>query len=197
MNTDMARKIFTALHRTICLVTFALLCLALFSCAGPKPPSHVSGPDARILKSVPFYPREEYQCGPAAMASVLNYQGVKTTPEEIAAAIYSKSARGTLNFDMVLFSERKGLFARQYPGNLADLKHRIDKHHPLIVMVDNGFLIYRKNHFMVVVGYDRDNIIVHSGRKYFKPVPIDDFLDTWQKTNNWTLLIQNMDKDRS
>lgn len=185
--------------RIIRIITAALLCLMLFACASTTAPAPVSSPagKSRVMKSVPFFPQEDYQCGPAAMASVLNYRGVKTTPEEVAAAIYSKSARGTLNFDMVFYAEKKGLFARQYPGSLADLKYRIDKSHPLIVMVDYGFLVYQKNHFMVVVGYDGGNVIVHSGRDSFKAIPIDDFLKTWQKTNNWTLLIQKTNTGRS
>lgn len=177
----------------------ALLCLMLFACASTATPAPVSSPagKSRVIKSVPFFPQEDYQCGPAAMASVLNYRGVKTTPEEVAAAIYSKSARGTLNFDMAFYAERKGLFARQYPGNLADLKYRIDRFHPLIVMVDHGFFVYQKNHFMVVVGYDGGNVIVHSGKDSFKAIPIDDFLKTWQKTNNWTLLIQKTNPGQS
>jgi hypothetical protein len=198
-NFKMAQKKFTILHRVFFLGTAVLLCLAFSSCASSSAPVPVSfqAGSSRIIKSVPFFPQEDYQCGPAAMAAVLNYRGVKRTPEEVAAAIYSKSARGTLNFDMVFYAEKKGLFARQYPGNLADLKYRINKSHPLIVMVDYGFLVYQKNHFMVVVGYDSGNVVVHSGKDSFKRVPIDDFLKTWQKTNNWTLLIQKTNTEQS
>jgi predicted double-glycine peptidase len=195
----MAQKKFTILPRHFFLGTAVLLCFALSSCTESSKSSGrslTSAASARIIKSVPFFPQEEYQCGPAAMASVLNYRGVKTTPEEVASAIYSKSARGTLNFDMIFYAEKKGLFARQYQGNLADLKYRINNSHPLIVMVDYGFLIYQKNHFMVVVGYDNGNVIVHSGKDSFKRVPVDDFLKTWQKTNNWTLLIQKTNTEQ-
>lgn len=192
----MAQK---ALHRAFSLGTAALLCFSLLSCAGASKSSapHPTAGKARVIKSVPFFPQEDYQCGPASMASVLNYRGMKTTPGEVAAAIYSKSARGTLNFDMVFFAERQGFFARQYPGNLADLKLKINESNPLIVMVDRGFLAYQKNHFMVVVGYDSSNIIVHSGKDSYKPVPVDDFLKSWHKTNNWTLLIHEIKSGRS
>ena len=33
------------------------------------------------LKQVPFFPQTEYQCGPAALATVLNASGVKVTPD--------------------------------------------------------------------------------------------------------------------
>lgn len=167
-----------------------LACMAACAANPPGPPtSDRNRPDLRLIESVPFFPQEQYQCGPAAMASVLNYRGVKTSPDEIAAAIYSKSARGTLTIDMVLFSQKKGLPARQYSGGIEDLRANIDASNPLVVLVDYGFLAYRKDHFMVVVGYDSSHVIVHSGGERFKPIPNDDFLRTWRKTKFWTLLI--------
>ncbi len=193
----MAQSKFIFAHRALFITTAVLLCLGAFSCAAqPELSSPHRTASGRIIKSVPFFPQDEYQCGPAAMASVLNYEGMKVSPEEIAAEIYSKSARGTLNFDMLFYAQKKGGVARHYEGSLADLKHRIDKGHPVIVMVDYGFFVYQKNHFMVVVGYDDDNVIVHSGRNRCKSIRTDDFLKTWQKTRNWTLLIQKANADK-
>lgn len=146
-------------------------------------------PGLRLIESVPFFPQRQHQCGPAAMASVLNYRGLKIAPDEIAAAIYSKSARGTLTIDLILFSENKGLRAEQYSGGIEDLRRNIDASNPLIVLADYGFLAYRRDHFMAVVGYDRDHVIVHSGGERFKPIPTEDFLRVWKKTKFWTLLI--------
>ena len=147
-------------------------------------------PEIQLIDAVPFFPQEQYQCGPAALASVLNYRGLTLTPEEIAREIYSPSARGTLNFDMLLFAQKKGMQARQYSGNIEDLKKNVDLKNPVIVLVDNGFLAYRKDHYMVVVGYDSGQLIVHSGRDRFKPVPTAEFMKSWEKTKCWTLLIE-------
>ncbi len=171
----------------------ALVIFGTIACIGPSATGTQSAgghPDLRLIDTVPFFPQEQYQCGPAAMASVLNYRGLAITPEEIAREIYSKSARGTLNFDMIFFAQKKGLQARQYSGSLEDLKKNIDQFNPLIVLVDYGFLAYRKDHFMVVVGYDSGHVMVHSGKDRFKPVPNEDFIGPWKKTKFWTLLIQ-------
>ena len=181
------------LFRAGVFLILVLLIPAAVSCIGPAgaPSSAGSIPaDARLIRDVPFFPQEKFQCGPAAMASVLNYRGIRITPEEIAHDIYSESARGTLNIDMVFFAERKGMRATQYSGNLADLKKNINASNPLIVLVDYGFLNYRKDHFMVIVGYDDDNVIAHSGKHSFMPVPNDEFLKIWKKTKYWTLLVQ-------
>ena len=93
--------------------------------------------------------------------------------------------------DMSLYAERKGYPALQYPGGLDDLKSKIRTGYPLIVLVDYGFLAYHKKHFMVVIGYDADGLIVNSGKSEKLYVSNEDFLKPWRRTNNWTLWIKS------
>ena len=159
----------------------------ILSCAGV--PLNEKYKDARIISNVPFYPQEAYQCGPASLAGVLNYWGLKITPGEIAAEIYSPTAKGTLDVDMVLYPERKGFRASQYRGSLEDLKSDIDSSRPLLVLVDAGLWVYEKTHFMVVVGYDAAGLIVNSGTEQQKFIPQNRFLRSWERTKFWTLRI--------
>jgi predicted double-glycine peptidase len=169
-------------------VLILLLFLSWFvSCAGVSPPDNTQ--PFRMIRNVPFYPQEEYQCGPASLAGVLNHWNINVSPEEIASEIYSKSARGTLNIDMVLYVEKIGLKARQYRGSFEDIKTKIDSGYPLIVLVDEGFLIYQKNHFMVVIGYGGEGIVVNSGKEQSKFIPAKEFLRSWERTKFWTLFI--------
>lgn len=143
----------------------------------------------RLIERVPFFPQEEFQCGPASLASVLNFQGVSVTPDEVARAIYSKSAGGTLDIDMALYAQSRGLEASQYRGGPDDLKEKIDSGMPLIVLVDYGFSVLQVNHFMVVIGYSDDGVVVHSGRQKSQFIPLDDFMKSWKRTGYWTLSI--------
>ncbi|NWG04493.1 MAG: peptidase C39 family protein [Syntrophaceae bacterium] len=144
----------------------------------------------RIIRHVPFYPLEDFQCGPASLASVLNFWGIPVTPEEIAIDIYSPSARGTLNLDMQLYPEKKGMKATQYQGSIEDIRNKIDSGYPIIALVDLGLLIYQQNHFMVIMGYDENSIIAHSGKERSKTIALKKFIKTWEKTNFWTLWIR-------
>ncbi len=139
------------LRRWGCLFFVLFFPVFLLSCAGTI--SVTEPTKAKIIRDVPFYPQEMLQCGPASLSEVFNFWGIKISPKEIAREIYSKSARGTLTMDMVLFPEKKGFAVRQYQGNLEDIRKNIDSGHPLIVLVDYGFSVYEKNHFMVVLGY--------------------------------------------
>jgi len=164
-----------------------LILLLLFSCAGLSP--NRESKTSRLVKDVPFYPQEDYQCGPASLAGVLNYWGFNISPGEIAAEIYSPHAKGTLDVDMVLYAERKGFGASQYRGSLEDLKRNIDSNQPLVVLVDDGFWVYEKAHFMVVVGYDAGGLIVNSGKEQNLFIPLSRFLRSWERTKFWTLRI--------
>jgi len=145
--------------------------------------------DAHIVPNVPFYPQEDFQCGPASLAAVLNYRGISVTPEQIAKDVYSSSARATLNIDMLFYAQSRGLAASQYQGGMDDLREKVDAGSPLIVLVDFGFSIVQLNHYMVIVGYDGRGVIANSGGKEMMTIPAEDFLKSWGKTKFWTLFI--------
>jgi predicted double-glycine peptidase len=145
---------------------------------------------SRIIENVPFFSQTIYQCGPASLAGVLNYWGVMEDPDEIAGEIYSASARGTLDIDMVLYAQKKGLLAVEYEGNFEDIRKNIDSGRPLIVLVGYGFSIVQKNHFMVIIGYNDNGFIVNSGKSKGKFISEMDLLKSWEKTKFWTLLIK-------
>jgi ABC-type bacteriocin/lantibiotic exporter with double-glycine peptidase domain len=169
------------------LLFLSLTLLFLCFCAG-TPHVEISKGE-QIIRNVPFYPQEKYQCGPASLAGVLNFWGVPVLPEEIAAEIYSRPARGTFTLDMILYPEKRGLKGTQYEGSFEDVKNKIDVGYPLIVMVDDGFWFYQKNHFMVVLGYRENGVVVNSGKNQYRFIPLSDFLKSWGRTRYWTFLI--------
>ena len=164
----------------------ALIALMVCSCSGAH---HypVSG-DYQLIENVPFYQMDAYQCGPASLATVLNYWYAGVSPCDIAAEIYSKSAKGTLNIDLVLYAKKKGFKVKQYRGNFEEIKNNISAGYPIIVLIDYGFWVYQKNHFMVVVGYN-DQGILTSAERGTNFVSWKDFKKWWEKTGFWTLLI--------
>jgi predicted double-glycine peptidase len=91
---------------------------------------------------------------------------------------------------MLLYVNKKGLYALQYIGSWDDLKKKINNKYPLIVLVDYGFSVYQANHFMVVVGYNDDGVVVNSGKTEHMFIDKEKFLKAWKRTNYWTLLIK-------
>jgi ABC-type bacteriocin/lantibiotic exporter with double-glycine peptidase domain len=176
----------TARLRTLSAVSLLLtLLIPLMAVASP-----VDAGDRRLINDVPFFGQEEYQCGPAALAGVLNFWGVKVSPSEVAATTYSKGARGTLGIDLALYAQKRGLRADFYEGGMDDLRRLIDARQPAIIFVDYGLLVYEKGHFMVVVGYNDGEFIVNSGRERLKAIAAEDLDRVWRKTGYWTLAVR-------
>jgi len=169
--------------------------LLFFVLASCNTASHaVRSEDAVVIKDVPFFAQEDFQCGPSSLAGVLNYWGVRVSPEDIAKEVYSRSARGTLDLDMVLYPGTKGMEAMQYSGSLEDLRKHIRLGFPVIVLVDNGFYLYQVNHFMTVTGFTSNGFIVNSGKEKEKFLAEEEFTGPWEKTKFWTLLIKPGDR---
>ena len=143
------------------------------------------------ISDVPFFPQSEYECGPAALASVLNYYGCRITPDEIAKAIYRKRLKGTLSIDLILFARRMKFNARAFKGSISDVKNHISKDCPLIVFQDLGYPLLPIRHFSVVIGYDdaEGTLVLHSGNRKNTAISYERFLRSWAEMDYWTLLI--------
>lgn len=164
-------------------------------------PPEKEGPEDRDIKhyisDVPFFPQSRYQCGPASLASVLNYHGCRITPEEIGDVIYTRELKGTLSIDLILFAQRMGFKAKAYRGNVADLKSHVAVNRPLVVFHNVGRPLLTIRHFSVVIGYDdtKGIIILHSGKHRDKVISYGRFLKSWEEMDYWTLLIRPRGED--
>jgi ABC-type bacteriocin/lantibiotic exporter with double-glycine peptidase domain len=179
-------------HRAFVILA-CLICLSVAgACATAKPISSGAPLDPsryRIIERVPFFPQEDFQCGPSCLAGVLNHYGKNLSPRQIANEILHENIRGTLSIDMVIYARDQGFHADWYTGSEADLRETIDKNHPLIAMVDLGFGPVRRPHFLVVTGYGQDGVIVNSGKHRQRLIPWKQFLGQWRRAEFWTLQI--------
>lgn len=168
-----------------------LLSLALTACAtaGKAPQG------AKVIEGVPFYPQEDYECGPSALATVLSYHRLKgggpaVTPDEVAEKIYSPTARGALGLDLARCAEGMGFSAEEKRGSVGALRALVDEGTPPIILVDYGISFYQVNHFMAVTGYTDDGIIVNSGNRQGVVIENDALARIWKKTGYWTLVVR-------
>lgn len=143
------------------------------------------------INNVPFFPQEENYCGPAALASVLNFYGYKATQQDIAKEIFTPRLKGTITVEMAGFARRAGFGAAYYKGGIENIKAEIDKGHPLILYIKTGYLISPSGHYITVVGYDdtKEGVIAYSGRDKDIFISYKKLMKDWGKTGYWTLLI--------
>jgi len=135
-----------------------------------------------IISHVPFFKQSRYDCGPAALACVYNFFGVKQSPEEISERIYDEKQKGSLNLKLLIDAREQGLTATIYSGSFENVKEAIDNETPLILMLsENGSSL----HYVVVVGYegnDLDEIIVHDGYESYKRYSREILEKKWSAT---------------
>src|SRR4051812_28732603 len=87
---------------------FLFFAIVLSGCAGMAPQTYAleeqRPPDLapRVeLTEVPFYPQDDYYCGPAALAMALNAAGLNVTPEELVDQVYLPGRKGSLQVEML------------------------------------------------------------------------------------------------
>ena len=172
-----------------------LVCLVECSCSS-GPAFHgaegTSQSHRIYVSGVPFYPQQAYQCGPASLVAVLNYWGKPVTPDDIATAIYSPRLKGTLSLDMWQYALAQDLQADMRNGSLEDLKGHLEQHVPVIAFLNLGYRWLPVGHFVVVVGLDPDarSVITYSGTEQNSRISYDRFLEAWQKTKFWALVVR-------
>ncbi|MEW6544474.1 MAG: C39 family peptidase [Nitrospirota bacterium] len=142
--------------------------------------------------SVPFFPDDKDQCGPAALASILTFWGIPTAPQDLKKEIYMPRLGGTLPMDLLFAAKARGLKAEMYTGSLDDLKAELEAGRPLVAFLNLGNKLFPQGHYVVVTGYDeeRQGVYIHSGQTRDEFVPYNRFIRSWGKTGLWTLLVQ-------
>ena len=126
---------------------------------------------------------------------VLQWSGMDVTQQDIAAQAFSPGARGTYLADMTGTARRRGQLAVPV-GTLPDLLREIAAGHPVIVFQNLGLSWLPRWHYGVVVGYDltADRIIMHSGQLDRMTMPVSLFLRTWQRGDQWGLVVLPPDR---
>ena len=141
------------------------------------------------IEGVPFIKQESQFCGPASLASVMTYLGVPTDQKTVASAVYSEKLQGALITDLERYAREAGFETKSGRGTLEGLKTEIDRGQPVIVLVDLGFWVVSKPHYLVVYGYDGEGFTAHDGYTPGNRFPYARFAGIWEKMGNVYLLV--------
>jgi Peptidase_C39 like family/Tetratricopeptide repeat len=174
-----------------------LLFVLLFSgCATLESRSLLKNPPAELkpqaeLVDVPFFPQEAFQCGPAALATVLQAKGVKVVPDDLTKQIFLPGRKGSLQVEMRSATRRQGMLAVTMSGRIKDLLSEVAAGNPIIVLQNLGLNWYPRWHYAVVVGYDlpKENIILRSGKEQRQVMALTTFEHTWKRSNYWAIVV--------
>jgi ABC-type bacteriocin/lantibiotic exporter with double-glycine peptidase domain len=141
------------------------------------------------IEGVPFIKQDTRFCGPASLASVMTYYGTPTDQKAVAGAVYSEKLQGALITDLERYAREAGFETRSARGTEEGLKAEIDRGRPVIVLVDLGFWVVSKPHYLVVYGYNGEGFTAHDGYTPANRYPYARFGEIWGKMGNAYLLL--------
>ena len=143
-----------------------------------------------------FFPQEDYQCGPAALATVLNAAGVQITPAELTPQVYLPKRRGSLQLELIGAARRQGRIPYVLRPQLESVFTEIASGNPVLVLQNLGLSWAPKWHYAVVVGFDlpHDRIVLRSGKEMRHDIPIELFEHTWRRGDYWAMVVLPPDR---
>lgn len=165
-------------------------CAATFA-RGVNPPQVLESRESVYLEKVPAVAQKAYQCGPAALESVIRYWGGSADADAIGEELYTPGTRGVLNFSLAQYAKKAGLWSEihEEPGE-AGLKSRLRAGVPSIVMLDAGTLWARAYHFVVLKGFDdrQEIFYANTGAAETQAIGYAEFERRWKKAGFWSLV---------
>jgi hypothetical protein len=163
--------------------------LALTACSF-QPQVLPEDPLTEII-GVPFFPQTIHQCGPAALATVLNHSAATTTPDGLAHEVYIPERQGSLQVEMLAATRRNGRLPFVIDPDLDSLRAELASGLPVLVLQDLGALWIHRWHYAVVVGYEpaTEMLILRSGTERRRLESVDRFVYAWDRAGRWGMVV--------
>lgn len=181
-------------HASLSAGLLLLFALSLTACQTPPqtkqllaaPPAIAS---AYAIGQVPFYPQQEFFCGPTTLSEVAGFYGLEKSPAEIAPATFTPDLEGTLQIEMVAATRQLGLVAYEQRANMSQLLSLVAEDIPVIVLQNNSISWLPQWHYAVVIGYDIEakEVVLHTGVTEAHRLNFSTFERTWRRANYWML----------
>lgn len=175
--------------------------LSISGCAGTPQTKELLDADHEPRRSVelldvPFFSQSEYQCGPAALATVLGSAGAKITPEALVSEVYLPGRQGSLQLELLASTRRRGYVPYVLEPRLADILDEVSAGSPVLVLQNLGLDWHPQWHYAVIVGFDLSagNIILRSGQEARRVVSMDVFERTWERADFWAMVAMPPDR---
>ncbi|WP_277374404.1 PA2778 family cysteine peptidase [Pseudomonas sp. AA-38] len=183
-----------SLIRLCCIASLALLAACarspVLSPEGERLPERVE------LSDVPFFPQQAYQCGPAALSTMLNQRGVMTSPGLLKDKVYIPGREGSLQVEMVAAARSHEMLVYPLQPRLDAVLAEVAAGNPVLVLQNLGFDWYPQWHFAVVVGYDRREreLMLRSGTTRRLETSFNTFDRTWARGGRWAVVTLSPDR---
>ena len=142
------------------------------------------------LADVAFYPQVTDQCGPSALAALLDHAGVHIGPEELRSRIYIPGRHGSLQVEILAATRHYGRLPYLIDGDISALLEELYSGRPILILQNLGPRLAPIWHYAVVVGYqpERREFVLRSGDQERHRLGARAFLRSWQRADSWALV---------
>lgn len=178
------------------LLVAAFSAALMAGCAGLSKDPGLAEAEAQFSRpiqigGVPHYVQDEYQCGPAALASALTWSGETVTPDALRESLYIPARKGSLQVEIAAQARRHGRIPYHLQGGLPALLAELEAGHPVLVLENLGLGWAPVWHYSVVYGFQPEagELRLRSGTERDRQVELDTFSRTWGRADQWGLVI--------
>lgn len=170
----------------------ALLVSGILTGCGTIPPAigdYGPAPSHLELVNTPFYPQEQFQCGPAALMTLLTASGVETTLAAVTEQVYLPARQGSLQTDILAATRAAERIPYVLAPGLGSITAELSAGRPVLVLQNLGVSWAPRWHYAVVVGADAENkrIVLRSGTDARRIMRTSVFIRTWQRSGFWAV----------
>lgn len=178
-------------------IVFCTLCAALVltGCGGPSL-TRLTQADERLppaveLSETPFHAQTEYQCGPAALATVLGASGIGVAPDDLVGAVYVPQLKGSLQAEMIAATRPYDRLAYRIAPDLDTLLATLAEGYPVLVLQNLGVDSVPFWHYAVAIGYDaaRNELLLRSGTQRRASLSARRFEGSWGRAQHWGIVV--------
>lgn len=142
------------------------------------------------LESVPFYSQVTDQCGPAALASVLNDAGIAVSAEDLRSRVYIPERAGSLQLELTAATRHFGRIPYEVDSSPSALVDELEAGRPVLVLQNLGISMVPIWHYAVVVGYlpASQQFVLRSGDRERLLMGAKAFTGTWKRGRYWAIV---------
>jgi hypothetical protein len=170
----------------------------LSAACAPVPESVSRLPEASFIEldQTPFYPQEEYQCGPAALTTLLAMSGAEVRLDDIVDKVYLPGREGSLQLELAAATRSSGRLPYVIDGTMAAIRKELWAGRPVLILQNLGVATIPLWHYAVVVGIDSGGgeVILRSGTDRRRIMELDTFLRTWRRGEYWAMVVLRPDE---
>lgn len=141
------------------------------------------------LVHTPFFPQSAYQCGPAALATVLVDSGVSTEPDALVDKVWIAERKGSLQAELLAATRSFARLPLRLEPTLDHLSGSLQAGYPVLILLNLGVRWLPVWHYAVVIGETETGWVLRSGTTRRHWMSRADLSQAWERAERWAFVV--------